>query len=78
MIAFVDLAGVDVCRTCIFNTPLYKGGQSGEGDLLDYVDCPCCVLDVYPGSVAINEDGPRCELAIIFMHEKKKTLNWKL
>eukprot|EP00904_Undaria_pinnatifida_P009230 jgi/Undpi1/5437/HiC_scaffold_2.g00716.m1 len=27
----------------------------------DYVDCPCCVLEVYDRDTAANVHGPRCE-----------------
>lgn len=55
------LAGSEeLCRTCFFNTPLYLDTNPGD-DLPDYVDCPCCVLEVYDRESAANEDGPRCK-----------------
>lgn len=48
------------CRDCLFNTLVWKTKNPGE-DPPDYVDCPCCVLDVYETQEAVNEEGERCK-----------------
>eukprot|EP00752_Nemacystus_decipiens_P004637 g4231.t1 len=50
------------CRACLFNTPRWEAKNPGE-DLPAFVDCPCCVLDVYPEDAASYEDGLQCEPA---------------
>lgn len=58
---FVLLEGAaSMCRACFFNVLRFQESNSGE-DLPAYVDCPCCVLDVYEETSAHDEDGPRCE-----------------
>lgn len=53
------------CRTCYFNSPLYissaeDGSTEAGGEIPDYADCPCCVMDSYEGSTAADENGETC------------------
>lgn len=57
-----------LCRTCYFDTELYKeqledgtSTSTGEVQLPGYVQCPCCVLEVYDKPFAQDEDGPFCK-----------------
>ncbi|CAM9592847.1 unnamed protein product, partial [Discosporangium mesarthrocarpum] len=55
-----DYAGFLLCRLCVFNRDLYSRNILG-GDKVPYIDCPCCVPEVYGKQGDINcdfEDTP--------------------